>query len=85
MCVITKYNKESLLIRLKHQMIIIGTIIFTSIIFNEYLVYEIQKFKWSLRDCKDCVKVLLVADPQILGEKNEDYTGSWLARWDSDR
>lgn len=85
MCVITKYNKESLLIRLKHQMIIIGTIIFTSIIFNEYLVYEIQKFKWSLRDCKDCVKVLLVADPQILGEKNENYMGSWLARWDSDR
>nr|XP_050848831.1 metallophosphoesterase 1 isoform X3 [Vespula vulgaris] len=71
--------------RLKHKMICIGIIIFASILYNEFLVYEIQKFKWALRDCKDCVKVLLVADPQILGEKNEDYTGSWLARWDSDR
>lgn len=65
-------------------MICIGIIIFATILYNEFLVYEIQKFKWALRDCKDCVKVLLVADPQILGEKNEDYTGSWLARWDSD-
>ncbi|XP_035731788.1 uncharacterized protein LOC118445872 isoform X2 [Vespa mandarinia] len=71
--------------RLKHKMICIGTIILATIIYNEYFVYEIQKFKWALRDCKDCVKVLLVADPQILGEKNENYMGSWLARWDSDR
>ncbi|XP_015177867.1 PREDICTED: uncharacterized protein LOC107067143 [Polistes dominula] len=71
--------------RLKHKIICISTIIFITIIYNEYLEYEIQKFKWTLPDCTDCVKVLLVADPQILGEKNENYMGSWAARWDSDR
>lgn len=44
-----------------------------------------QKFKWVVRECSACVKILLVADPQILGEKNENYFGAWLARWDSDR
>ncbi|KYQ52305.1 DNA polymerase beta [Trachymyrmex zeteki] len=38
-----------------------------------------------MRECSECVKILLVADPQILGEKYENYFGSWIARWDSDR
>ncbi|XP_015110716.1 metallophosphoesterase 1 homolog isoform X3 [Diachasma alloeum] len=28
---------------------------------------------------------LRMEDPQILGEKNENYFGAWFARWDSDR
>lgn len=32
-------------------------------------------------DVKEFYRILLVADPQILGEQTE----SWIARWDSDR
>ncbi|XP_011258011.1 uncharacterized protein LOC105252368 [Camponotus floridanus] len=71
--------------RLKHRIISIGFIILVTIFYNEFLVYEVQKFKWAMRECSECVKVLLVADPQILGEKYENYFGSWVARWDSDR
>lgn len=71
--------------RSKNRLISIGLVVIAAAIYNEFLVYEIQKFKWSLRDCSECVKVLLVADPQILGERNENYLGAWVARWDSDR
>lgn len=71
--------------RFKNRAITIGLVVLAAIFYNEYLVYEIQKFKWSVRECSECVKVLLVADPQILGERHENYLGSWLARWDSDR
>ena len=56
-----------------------------TVLYNEFIVYEIQSFKWSARNCEECVRVLLVADPQILGEKKENYLGAWFARWDSDR
>lgn len=71
--------------RLKHRVISISLIVLVTIFYNEFLVYEVQKFKWAIRECSTCVKILLVADPQILGEKNENYFGAWLARWDSDR
>lgn len=71
--------------RLKHRVISIGIIVLVTIFYNEFLVYEVQKLKWTMRECSECVKILLVADPQILGEKYENYLGSWIARWDSDR
>ncbi|KAL0113815.1 hypothetical protein PUN28_011270 [Cardiocondyla obscurior] len=71
--------------RLKHRVISISIIVLATIFYNEFLVYEVQKFKWVMRECSECVKILLVADPQILGEKYENYFGSWIARWDSDR
>ncbi|KAL6267379.1 hypothetical protein P5V15_000454 [Pogonomyrmex californicus] len=71
--------------RLKHRVIPIGIIVLMTIYYNEFAVYEVQKFKWAMRECSECVKVLLVADPQILGERFENYFGSWIARWDSDR
>lgn len=70
---------------MKHRIISIGVIILGTIFYNEFLVYEVQKLKWAMHECSECVKILLVADPQILGEKYENYFGSWLARWDSDR
>lgn len=70
--------------RLKNRMIAIGFLVLAAVIYNEFSVYDIQKLKWSTRECSECVKVLFVADPQILGEKNENYFGSWIARWDSD-
>lgn len=70
--------------RLKNRATVIGLIILATVIYNEFLIYDIQRLKWSLRECSECVKILLVADPQILGEKNENYFGSWIAQWDSD-
>lgn len=77
--------KTTLLYRLKNRAIAIGLLVLATVIYNEFSVYDIQKLKWSARECTECVKVLLVADPQILGEKNENYFGSWIARWDSDK
>ncbi|XP_076642954.1 metallophosphoesterase [Halictus rubicundus] len=71
--------------RLKNRTIAVGLVILATVLYNEFLVYDIQKFKWSVRECSECVKVLLVADPQILGRKTEVYFGAWVAQWDSDR
>lgn len=71
--------------RLRHKIYFIGLLLGLVVLYNEFLVYEIQAFKWSVRKCTDCVVVLLVADPQILGYKNENYKGSAWAVWDSDR
>lgn len=71
--------------RLKNKVIAIGLLVLAVVIYNEFSVYDIQKLKWSVRECSECVKVLLVADSQILGQKNENYFGSWIAQWDSDK
>ncbi|XP_063985476.1 uncharacterized protein Mppe isoform X3 [Diachasmimorpha longicaudata] len=71
--------------RTKYKLFMIAFILGSTILYCEFLAYEIQRFKWSGRECNECVKVLLVADPQILGEKNENYFGAWFARWDNDR
>ncbi|KAG8228021.1 hypothetical protein J437_LFUL003656 [Ladona fulva] len=53
------------------------------IFYVEYVTYYINVLKWPSIKCpnSECLKILLVADPQILGEKTE----SFIARWDSDR
>ncbi|XP_075216328.1 metallophosphoesterase isoform X2 [Lycorma delicatula] len=46
--------------------------------------FKKNSWNWPYMQCgdiKEFYKILLVADPQILGEKTE----SWIARWDSDR
>ncbi|CAL7952139.1 unnamed protein product [Xylocopa violacea] len=70
--------------RCKNRVIAIGLLVLAAVIYNEFSVYDIQKLKWSRRECSECVKVLLVADPQILGDEHEKYFGSWIAQWDSD-
>ncbi|XP_034936354.1 uncharacterized protein C630.12 isoform X2 [Chelonus insularis] len=71
--------------RIKQKLFIGAFILSITIFYNEYFVYELQKLHWATKDCEDCVKILLVADPQIIGEVNENYFGAWFARWDSDR
>ncbi|XP_020278765.1 uncharacterized protein LOC109852221 [Pseudomyrmex gracilis] len=73
--------------RLKLRLLYIGFLALycITIFYNEVLVYEIQKWMWRTYECSDCVRILLVADPQILGERNENYFGSSVAIWDSDR
>lgn len=56
----------------------------STIIYNEWFVYSSYANKWPSLFCgneKYCKNVLLVADPQILGEEKENV----FARWDSDR
>ncbi|XP_046677999.1 metallophosphoesterase 1-like [Homalodisca vitripennis] len=60
--------------------LIIGGIL----LFNEYLVYFFFSLTWPKVACGNIDKlhsVMLVADPQILGEKSEPF----IARWDNDR
>ncbi|XP_058121385.1 uncharacterized protein LOC131294955 [Anopheles ziemanni] len=57
------------------------------VLYNEVLIYVLQKFKWSNIYCKEsgCVRILLVADPQILGKTNNRQFYAGLANYDSDR
>lgn len=62
----------------------------TLILYNEFLTYLLQSmFNWPSISCYDqssCIKVLLVADPQILGEQYEGrFPIGTVARWDCDR
>lgn len=54
------------------------------ILFNECIIYYLQRFGWESVPCEteECNRVLIVADPQILGEERETR---WLARYDNDR
>uniref|UniRef100_A0A2S2R8C9 Metallophosphoesterase 1 n=1 Tax=Sipha flava TaxID=143950 RepID=A0A2S2R8C9_9HEMI len=55
-----------------------------TIIYNEWFIYSLYASKWPYLYCgneKFCKNILLVADPQILGEERENI----LSRWDSDR
>ncbi|XP_021925589.1 DNA polymerase beta isoform X2 [Zootermopsis nevadensis] len=69
---------------------IILVIIIAVLIYNEYIVYSLKKwFSWPDIHCdtsSKCIKILLVADPQILGEQYEtNFPRGALTRWDSDR
>lgn len=69
---------------------IILVIIIAVLICNEYIAYSLKKwFSWPTIRCSTsskCIKILLVADPQILGEQYEVYFPRGLiSRWDSDR
>ncbi|XP_069671833.1 metallophosphoesterase 1 homolog isoform X2 [Periplaneta americana] len=60
------------------------------LLYNEYIVYSLKRwFTWPTIRCDNpskCLKILLVADPQILGEQYEaHFPRGFLARWDSDR
>lgn len=64
----------------KYKIICIILLVF----FNEFLIYRIQKFTWKEIKCtndENCTRILLVADPQILGNYHENF----YARFDSDR
>ncbi|GLG96496.1 Metallophosphoesterase 1 homolog [Gryllus bimaculatus] len=70
----------------KIVLLFLGTLIF----YNEFLSYFLQSiFKWPAVSCDgrpECVKILLVADPQIIGEQFEPgFPLGTLARWDCDR
>jgi hypothetical protein len=71
------------------------------ILYNEFLVYWWSYLSWPplhkqshfyykngsyITDLdKRPLRLLLVADPQLIGENDEHWAVSWIARWDSDR
>lgn len=75
---------------------IIALLAFALILYNEFLVYWLAYLSWpplhkenllSLpkNDSNRPQRFLLVADPQLIGENDEPWYFSHLARWDSDR
>ncbi|XP_016985886.1 metallophosphoesterase 1 isoform X1 [Drosophila rhopaloa] len=57
------------------------------VFFNEFIVYYMAQSSWQPIDCKldNCTRLLLIADPQILGNSYDRSSHSPLARYDSDR
>lgn len=70
---------------------------FALVLYNEFLVYWLNYLNWpelhkqelftskDLNDSTRPIRLLLVADPQLIGENDEPWYLSWIARWDSDR
>ncbi|CAI5446878.1 unnamed protein product [Caenorhabditis angaria] len=61
------------------------TCLFFVVLWNERLAFWWLARNWEIHEenHEDCDRILLVADPQLIGYQNEQW-GS-LARWDSDR
>uniref|UniRef100_A0A182K4Q4 Calcineurin-like phosphoesterase domain-containing protein n=1 Tax=Anopheles christyi TaxID=43041 RepID=A0A182K4Q4_9DIPT len=57
------------------------------ILYNEYLIHIYHSFQWAELKCEtdSCMKILLVADPQILGNTFDKKLYWPLANFDSDR
>ncbi|KAL9706061.1 hypothetical protein quinque_009579 [Culex quinquefasciatus] len=66
--------------------IYVPTILFL-ILYNEYLIHIFHSLQWAQIECETdrCLKVLLVADPQILGNTFDTKLYWPLANYDSDR
>lgn len=60
-----------------------------AILYNEYIIFLFQSFKWANpKKCTNqlnCTKILLVADPQILGDMYDTNFYAPMAKFDSDR
>jgi hypothetical protein len=84
----------------KRNLRIIGFIALFLIFYNEFVVYWISYLNWPqlhkeskfyengalIKDLNHRpIRLLLVADPQLIGENDEPWFQSWIARWDSDR
>ena len=57
-----------------------------AIFYNEFLVYWLNYNSWPQYHKleKNATRLLLIADPQLIGENDEPWYQSKIARWDSD-
>lgn len=85
----------------KNKFQLVSILSFLLMLYNEVLVYWQAYLKWpqlheqGLFNYKNGtrinnlderpIRLLLVADPQLIGENDEPWYFSWIARWDSDR
>ncbi|XP_023295173.2 metallophosphoesterase 1 isoform X2 [Lucilia cuprina] len=55
--------------------------------YNEFFIYYFNRNSWQEINCKldNCTRMLLIADPQLLGLTYDKSFYSGLARYDSDR
>lgn len=62
------------------------TLLVTVVAWNEYLDIKFRSLTWikPSKTDKD-FSILLIADPQLIGYRNEPYFIGWLSRWDADR
>ncbi|XP_062127889.1 metallophosphoesterase 1 isoform X2 [Drosophila sulfurigaster albostrigata] len=76
-------------LRVVNRLVCRGFIVLTLLLmfFNEVLIYYIAQSRWHSIDCQheNCTRLLLIADPQILGNSYDRSSHSPLARYDSDR
>jgi len=62
------------------------TLFIAVVIWNEYLALKLKSFSWKTPTINDKnFPILIVADPQLIGYRNEPQFIGWLSRWDSDR
>ncbi|CAD7088986.1 unnamed protein product [Hermetia illucens] len=63
------------------------TVTIVLIAWNELFVYELHKLFWKSIECNsgNCTRILLVADPQLLGENFDKSIYKWIETADSDR
>lgn len=66
------------------------------VFYNEFAIYWLNYLSWPSSQLPDNhyksdeelnkpLRLLLVADPQLIGENDEPWWYGWLARWDCDR
>ncbi|XP_077287624.1 metallophosphoesterase isoform X2 [Arctopsyche grandis] len=75
-------------LRFRNQFKIILVLLSCVVFYNEYVIYTLQTYRWPNLTCaqdSSCLRILLVADPQILGEQNDDSPFKYIFNWDSDR
>uniref|UniRef100_A0A914WBN0 Calcineurin-like phosphoesterase domain-containing protein n=1 Tax=Plectus sambesii TaxID=2011161 RepID=A0A914WBN0_9BILA len=65
---------------------ILLSIIVAAVVWAEWLALEVKRFGWSSADVSSStVRVLIVADPQLLGYRDEPRLLGAVTRWDADR
>ncbi|KAL9914706.1 cell division control protein 1 isoform X2 [Glossina fuscipes] len=71
--------------KLLHRCLLFLT--FILICFNEIIIYHVNRCSWQQIGCKvgNCTRILLIADPQLLGLTYSKTLYSGLARFDADR
>ncbi|KAK7112446.1 uncharacterized protein [Littorina saxatilis] len=87
------YRKEIILRRLRNPSLRSVTLIMILlvIISNEYLIYQIQSWRWppmpeTSRDPNEELVILFASDPQLIGIQDEHgFPVGAISRWDSDR
>lgn len=75
--------------RLKRKNVILMLALICVLFYTEFFIYHINTRKWVQLKCANpisCTRILLAADPQIIGKKNEViHSITPLSIWDSDR
>jgi hypothetical protein len=61
-------------------------LIFSYVLWAEFLALHFKALLWRIPDKSlDTIRLLLVADPQLIGYKLENKWVGPVSRWDSDR